>query len=398
MHFRIRQVLFWLFATFFVVAAPVIVLYTAGYRYNPTSGRLQRTGVIAASTDPRGASLRLNGVLESSRTPLVVQRLMPGEYAISLERKDYHTWSQNITVQSGRTAYVNATMFADTEPELLLEEQYDSAAVSPDGRTVAMLATSANVIGEVWLYDIPSRTERQLAEIALGSWDALAIHWSAHEDAVILTDADVPVAGWQTEDGTAIEEDLLPYHLNLLPEYYFEDNGTNVELHDATSSNSRPVALLPFGTYTVVHRDDEKALFHDNRGRTYSFTFADNAVTSIEMPIGLLSWSEEQNLFLASDKYEVDLVNISTGERTLITRQSTPITAIDWHANGQAIFIATHEAIIALDRNISTSRVTTTLASDVDVSDIWVDQNGRNLYFLGSRADISGVYRLKLVK
>ncbi len=398
MHLRARQALFWLFTALFVVAAPTVVLYTAGYRYNSTSGRLQRTGVVAISTNPRGASIRINGQLEAERSPLVIKRLMPGTYSISLERKNYHSWTQEITVESGRTAYISATLLADAEPELLLEEQFTSAAVSPDGRMVAMFVENADVIGEVWLYDIASRSERQLAETTLGVWEDPSIVWTNDGTAIVVVDENLPVAGWNVESGNALSQDTLISALNLLPEYSFVDNGANIELHRSTNTADTPVTLLPLGSYNVLYRDDQIALFNDERGHVYRLTLATDAVASIDLPVGLLAWSDELNLFLASDHYELATVNPSNGQRMFITRQSTPITAIDWHPDGQVLFVATHDSVVAIDRQMVTTRVTTTLAQDVDVSDLWIDQSGRNAYFLGSQGDLAGIYRLKLVK
>lgn len=398
MHIRVRQALFWVFVLIFVIGAPVIVLYTAGYRINPYSGRLQRTGVIAISTEPSRATITLNGAEQRDASPAVLQRIATGEYTLELSRKGYHSWLQHIDVEGGNTTYVNTTMFADAQPELLLEEQYTSAAVSPDGRTVALLITSANVLGEVWLFDIPSRTEHQLAEFPLGTWQNLAISWSGDGASVVLANDGIAVAGFAADDGTALSSDeVLIATLGLLPFYHFSNNGANIELTDMVSSGP-PVALLPLGDYTISYRNDDIAIFHDERGHAYSLTFATNTVASIDMPIGLLDWSEQLGVFLASDAYELDIVEIASGTRTFITRQSTPITAVAWHPNGQAMLIGTQDGIVAIDHDIHTTRVVTPLASGVSVASLWVDQTERYLYFIGTQNDITGIYRLRLIK
>lgn len=398
MHIRVRQVLFWVFVALFVVGAPTIVLYTAGYRINPYSGRLQRTGVIAVSTEPRGATITLNGLEQDENSPAVLQRIVAGDYTLGLTRKGYHDWSQHVSVVSGSTTYINTTLFAEAEPELLLEEQYQSASVSPDGRTVALLITSANVLGEVWLFDIPSRTEHQLAEFPLGTWQNLTISWSGDGASVILANDGVAVAGFAANDGVAFTSDeVLIATLGPLPFYNFSNNGANIELQHMISSGP-PVALLPLGDYTVSYRNSDIAIFHDERGHAYLLNLATNTVTSIDMPIGPLDWHEELGAFLASDAYELDIVDIQTGARTFITRQSTPITAVAWHPSGQAMFVGTQSTIIAIDRDLHTNRVATLLASNVTVEKMWIDQNERYCYFVGTQGDITGIYRLRLVK
>ena len=100
MHRKIRSVLFLIFVSIFIIGAPVIVLYTAGYRLNPTTWKVQHTGVIAISTLPRNATVSVNGALVSDRTPFVDQRLMPGEYDVLISKTGYQSWQQRVTVES----------------------------------------------------------------------------------------------------------------------------------------------------------------------------------------------------------------------------------------------------------------------------------------------------------
>lgn len=84
MHQAARRVIFAIFATTFFVGAPLIVFYTAGYRVNLTTWRVQQTGVIALSSLPKGATVSMNGTALSAKTPYVIQRLSPGKYTIDL--------------------------------------------------------------------------------------------------------------------------------------------------------------------------------------------------------------------------------------------------------------------------------------------------------------------------
>ncbi|MBU1126698.1 PEGA domain-containing protein, partial [Patescibacteria group bacterium] len=83
----VRQVLFWSFLTFFVIAAPAIVLYTAGYRYNFKNGQIVRTGVISVSSTPRNAKIYLDGNDTEKETPFVFKRIMPDVYEVSIWRE-----------------------------------------------------------------------------------------------------------------------------------------------------------------------------------------------------------------------------------------------------------------------------------------------------------------------
>lgn len=400
MSIRLRRALFWLFAIFFFVAAPLIVLYTAGYRYAFTSGRIQRTGVIAVSTSPRGATIAINGKQAEETSPYVIQRLMPGDYTVELSRRGYQNWTQEVTVESGRTTYITSTLFAESSPELLLEETAAATSISEDGRTLALLLADDLGMAEVWLYDIATRTERLLGSSGRPLESGDAIVWSADQSVVILTANGLPIFGWTTE-GIAITTDSIAAEFNQLPEYVFIDNGANVELRkyaDPASSNLELVALLPYSVYSVIYRDADRAIFTDERNRIYVLSFAGDSVSEIVIPAPLLDKHEESGLFLASDGYEIVIADLSTNEREFITRQSDPVVDIAWHPRGDALFVATTHSIVALDREAYTARVTTTLANGESIMTMWPDQTGRNLYFFGSVEGISGLYRVRLVR
>lgn len=125
MHRVVRKFLFAFFVAIFVVSAPLVILYTAGYRLNITSRRVLQTGVLAVSTVPRGVTVTLDGTPLNARTPVVAQRLTAKTYDLKLERRNYHSWEQRITVHEGATTYVDARLFAISEPLALTAQDSD---------------------------------------------------------------------------------------------------------------------------------------------------------------------------------------------------------------------------------------------------------------------------------
>jgi hypothetical protein len=152
MHKSIRQLIFAIFALAFFVSAPLVVLYTAGYRLNISNRSLLQTGVLAVTTYPRGSSVLLNGLELAEKTPAVYQRVTPKDHDILIRKKGYHDWSQRIHVDEGKTTYVTARLFANSQPELLnptaaaLALRYKAAQTSanPDQASVALLDNGAN--------------------------------------------------------------------------------------------------------------------------------------------------------------------------------------------------------------------------------------------------------------
>lgn len=120
--FAVRKALFFLFFGAFLVSAPLVVLYTAGYRFNRTNNTVSQTGTLSLASTPKGAESFVNGENMHDATPAVLQRLIPGTRTVLLSKDGYHTWERVVDVESGATTYVTAPLFLDTTPVILGQE------------------------------------------------------------------------------------------------------------------------------------------------------------------------------------------------------------------------------------------------------------------------------------
>lgn len=119
--YAIRKALFFLFVGIFLISAPLVVLYTAGYRFNRTTSTVSQTGTLSLASTPRGATSYVNDVDIQDATPAVLQRLSPGTRKVRLARAGYHEWERTVQVQSGSTTYVTAPLFLQQSAVLLSE-------------------------------------------------------------------------------------------------------------------------------------------------------------------------------------------------------------------------------------------------------------------------------------
>lgn len=103
----IRRLLPWIYTAVFVLLAPVIVLYTAGYRYNTKKGFLERNGTLIADTTPEGARLILDGRNTGEKTPITLQNIAPGWHDIRLARDGDHAWQKSLELRADEVTFVN---------------------------------------------------------------------------------------------------------------------------------------------------------------------------------------------------------------------------------------------------------------------------------------------------
>lgn len=398
MHYRVRKILFLIFFSIFLAGAPLLVLYTAGYRLNFTTLRVQQTGVIALSSTPRGATVFLNGVDTGAKTPYVIQRLSPGSYTVSLTKDEFRSWEQRVDVSSGATTYITATLFADTTPKLMLETAAIDAVADESGRFIDMLLAfdEQTETQTVLRYDTVTDISRILTTIQRSKETAYtSLTLNTNESAVLLANGRETI-GIDGTTGILLDPDALALAMNPLPGYTFIDNGTHTELREAQTNTL--ITLLPPGAYTVTFTDGQRTMFADSRGRTYLFIPATKTVTQIAFPSALVDENGDKTLFVGSDGNEIDVFNPATGVTKLLTRQSETIIGLHWHTDDQSVLCATAQNIFAVAREQHETRETTELVRDAIILGMWPNTTGKHLTFVGTIQGISGIWNIALTQ
>ncbi len=356
MHHQARNLIFLIFATVFVIGAPIIVFYTAGYRLNFNTWRVQQTGVIALSSLPKGANISLDGLPLNAKTPYVIQRLSPRDHTVTLQKDGYKSWSQKLSVNSGQTSYATVTLFADSKPELLLKQTAITANGEPNGRFIDLLINNKD--GES-----PS----------LLRYDT-------------VTQLSYPI--------TSHDADLIA--INSLTDYKFYNNDSQTELR--TSLDHTLVTLLPLSTYSVIFTNKTITIFSDTRSHSYILNHQTNTVKPMNIKIKILALNDNQTMFVTSDGNEINTYDVNTGEVALITRQSDQIIALDWNSDQQTILCATSNKIFAIEQENYASRDATILLDNVNIQNMWLDTTGKRITFYGTVDGETGIWSLALTQ
>lgn len=325
MHITLRRIIFAFFLTIFIVSAPLIVLYTAGYRLNIYNRHLQQTGVLAIATFPRGGNIVFNGQSLAQKTPYVIQRIMPNIHDVTLQKKGYHDWTQRIRVEEGKTSYITARLFAESEPELL-DQNATTLALRSKKESVMTVADNASVT--------------------------------------------------------------------------FSDNGSNIEVTTGQKPNQTLIALLPQGAYQMLEEDTDYVLITNQNKTAFLIGRQGGEVVELPTPVQNYDWAADENLLLWTDGNEVNILNANTGERTFVTRESQTVFDLAWHPSVDSFFVVIGDTLSAFDASVHENREITNLLVETNISDIWLDVSGKNLYFTQNpvSADlVPSVYKLPLV-
>ncbi len=106
-----------------------------GYRFDTDIGKFKPTGLLVATSSPNGASILVNGVLESATNATI--SLAPDTYDIQIKKQGYQTWNKRLTITKEEVTKVDATLFPSA-PSLspITSSGAIKPLMSPDGTKI----------------------------------------------------------------------------------------------------------------------------------------------------------------------------------------------------------------------------------------------------------------------
>ncbi len=118
MTLHLRRLIFYILALLFLVVTPLLLAYTAGYRWSFTQKRLVTTGALSVETYPDNASIQIGMRNYAEHTPALISNLLPGTYDITISKTGYYPWHKNLTVQNGKTTFAHEiVLFKQATPK-----------------------------------------------------------------------------------------------------------------------------------------------------------------------------------------------------------------------------------------------------------------------------------------
>ena len=103
----IKKIFFWVLAILFFLTAPIVVLYTMGYRFSPERGIFIYSGSVTIKPTPREVNVFIDGkqvpkgIINFLNYSYHVDGLHPGEHSLKVEAPDYYSWFKKIRIHSG---------------------------------------------------------------------------------------------------------------------------------------------------------------------------------------------------------------------------------------------------------------------------------------------------------
>lgn len=166
MTIQTRRAIYIIFIVIFLIVTPIILFYTAGYRYDFKKNKMLKTGGIFLLVKEPQSQIYLNGKLEKEsgiifNNEIRFNNLLPNNYHLAVKKDGYYPWEKTLPVYSQQTTFAeHISMFLKKEAEQINSAPNQILSLSPDQKYFIYLELNKGV-AEILIMDT-GRWEREL--------------------------------------------------------------------------------------------------------------------------------------------------------------------------------------------------------------------------------------------
>lgn len=414
------------FVAIFLVAAPILIFYTSGYRFNPNKITIERDGTLIVDSTPRSAAVYLNDVSANDPTPTTMQNMAPGPYTIRVSRTGYLPWQKTLDVHAEQVTFANLIhLWLDVPTVLVRAGDFSRISSNADGDTLAILDASTT---ELLFLTTDNRVISRLGAPVSDAIKNDPIRWNGNGTSLLMGGATLgEQAWWTTPNSLSQESGVLPpgqffwnaneligydaerqYTLDtrtnalaseLLPSsHYGSLDGLSLEMNTSTGklflrsqSILRQLFQLPQGNWQFADQQGAYTLLKDG-DRWLSVRLRVDGNTAEEVNGDWPRWLTNAKIPMALFLNQNEIWTWALGEQpTLIARQSEPFVQVAWHPDGQTIFVASKNEVYALELDDRGGKQKTSLATFDKIYDMTY-ANG-SIFVNAELNGVRGMYR-----
>lgn len=419
-----RQIFFWTAILIFFIVAPSVVFYTAGYRWNPKKGAIERNGTLIIDTTPIGARILLNGQEQIKASPVTIKNLAPGTYKIELSLGGRHSWSKTLQMLPERVTFANnIILWLSAEPRLTVSGQYGISKISPNGK-YAVAVKREGEVNSIVTIEISSGKET-VANTSLTE-EITSFEWSDDSSAVLILrsgGASELVVRRNSTQTVVLPKGYYRWENGMLVgaldgERYVYDMSNDTTKKDLLSQGVKDV----FGDYQIIVPTSTQGLALIERGGDVRFDLPSGdwrfvmkygdylylrsgnewiAFDPGHQSTSAVRFKSQQSLVSMKIAGEAELLSTYGGEISmskpgqeldLLVRKSDSVVSAYWHESGRYLLYATAHDVVALDLDSRDHRIETVLASFDEITGFMYQK--REVIIIGKKGDQQGVWRL----
>ncbi|MFH1253130.1 MAG: PEGA domain-containing protein [Candidatus Uhrbacteria bacterium] len=450
----IRKIIFWAFLATFFISAPLVVLYTAGYRWNFSRFSLVKTGLLSITTFPKNATIFLDGKPQKT-TPAILENIMPGLHKVRLLKDGYLSWEKTLEIKEQETTFApKVVLFSDQSTEIKEDINFSTAVFDATGYRLGYVLGEQGW-WEIWVKDLSNDEKKLLLRLPQKEIQPLEITWSANGKNLFVKETTNEITQWQIvgADGSKrfVVEDILkingwkaldkiiaitpdPFDDNIIyaqteetvwlinlnenrAKKLFDQNlvvwqrgelllflqptESGVELtRQEKDTTQQVVAKIPVGNYRFLPAPPTLVLLQDVE--RHKIILVDDR--GIDKPIYLEAaafaayWNpDNQKQLLYVSDFELHIYDADRQSDELLTRISSPITGVAWHPSGADILFSDNQNLsaIELDKR-GAGRNVFPLAGLETIGSFTITNDSKKLFLCGEKNAVRGVFEKNL--
>lgn len=438
---KVRRIILALFFTAFFLISPILIMYTAGYRYDFQNGFLKEIGALSIDILPKNATVYLNDAKLNGKIPIRLKNIVPQKYQIKITADGYYDWSKEVTVKRKETVYIKEiNLLKKSTPQLLRKGKIIQVAKFNNGNYLIWQINNGKK-QDFFLYDLNNNTETFLYSDVNGQ--NYQINWAEKNPYAIITAASAPYKKIFIMNA-ARPQDSWIYTFNAPANKYQWQEGFEPEIFFSTQKEIgvlRPNSKQKFTigknnflswqaengqvwTLQTTSSTTELKIIKDTFGFSSIFKILPlEATVDLNAPWEIINAHNDQLLIKKTDMPQMVLINQNqtynfTGEKFLLSPYNdwwimwTP-WEITTYSKGETPYLLNRSGenlhkIIPLDKyntllliweNKSTVLYPYYLVSHdlitQKINDVAADSENRILYFAGMINGEEGLYKLE---
>lgn len=365
--------------TFFTIGVAVILLLVAtaaifwarGFKPDFRNGKIDRTGLIVATSVPTGAQVYLNDRLTSA-TDTNIAYLDPGSYKIKIQKDGYTTWEKQIDIKADLATEIKALLFP-TAPQItpLTTTGASGPVLSPDSSKIVYGVSGTR--GGAYLLPMglgifPFRQDaRLLAKNTAGlDFSTAKFTWDPDSKQVIatFTDNSGQAAANLTLDSDKTDQTAtdITASLNSLFSSWQDQLMTRAQTQDITipqsvkdataeaeppaSPSPAPSALNSLNYYPTglkLSPDEEKVLYIDKKGKYKVYDLKNKKEYTLPdfADLANISWFPDSAHLAVAQKNLISIIETDGTNKMVIFSGKFEDGFVFAHPSGNRIIILT---------------------------------------------------------
>lgn len=458
MHINIRRAISFTLIIGFIILAPLLILHTAGYRYNFKKQKVTSAGSLVIKTEPRNATITINELGITQNSPGRINDLPQNEYTISITKEGFFPWIKKLTVKDMETTFAEDIMLFKNTTEikitnftidqiLPLSDQSGFVFISENKIQSFDFSTKQNIT----LYELPANevlTNWQLSKNndfllitasknntlptlekniiisrhspqniinlneKLNTTDQVQIHWSIdnsdtlylkNNNSILLAKINgntININPLYTFTPAQKINDFYVINNNL---FFLENSADKFFIKRLLLTTSEmdkysPKLELPNSSYTITGQIGGNLILNDIlKKETYIISQDLNNILFRQTNLITKSISSKNNLWAVTDGTEIMLLDQKTTpfNKSTINRVSRGISGVVWTSSSNYLLYNHEGKLNIIELDPREKRNIIELNAD-NVNEFILDNDGQNIYF--TKNNEPGVFQLSLTE